>query len=88
MNLMPVSSCIAAPNAVRSAPIVITLAITIRPTAGVATRAPNDVWRTVARSVLLTFATFADICSTTISIGVERKSSQFCANPAVAPTME
>ena len=88
MKLIPVSSWIAAPIAIRSAPIVITFAMTMSSTAGVATRAPYVVRRTVARSVFVTWATLADICMTTISIGVDRSRSQFCAKPAVAPTTE
>src|SRR4029077_3750899 len=88
MYLTPVTSWTAAAIARRSAPIVITLAITISSTAGVAERAPYMVRSSVARSVLVTFATFADICCTTMSIGVARNSSQFCAYPAVAPTIE
>ena len=68
--------------------MVMTLAITIRSTAGVATRAPNVVRSKVARSVLVTLATLADICWMTMSIGVERSRSQFCAKPTVAPTIE
>src|ERR1700676_321402 len=68
--------------------MVITLATTISTTAGVATRAPKVVRRRLARSLFLTLATFADICWTAISIGVEKKSSQFCAKPTVAPTIE
>ena len=72
----------------RSAPIVMTLGTTISSTAGVATARPKVVRRRVARSLLVTFATLADISMTTISIGVESRRSQFCAKPAVAPTIE
>ena len=88
MKLILVSSWTAAAMASRSAPIVMTLAMTISSTAGVAMRAPKVVRRTVARSVLVTLATLADMCWTTMSIGVERNSSQFWAKPAVAPTIE
>ena len=68
--------------------MVITLGMTMSRTAGVATRVPKCVRSTVARSLLVTLATFADICITAISIGVDRRSSQFWAKPAVAPTIE
>ena len=61
-NLIPVNSSNAAPIASRSAPIVMTFATTISKTAGVATRAPKDVRSSVARSLLVTLATLADIC--------------------------
>lgn len=81
MNLRPVNSS-------HAAPIVMTLATTISRTAGVATRAPKLVRSSEASSLLATLATFADICWITMSIGVERSSSQFCAKPTVAPTIE
>ena len=68
--------------------MVITLGITISSTAGVATALPKVVRRTVARSLLVTLATLADISMTATSIGVDSSSSQFWAKPAVAPTIE
>ena len=59
--------------------MVITLATTMSSTAGVATRAPYVLRKSVARSVLVTLPTLADICWTTMSIGVDSSSSQFCA---------
>src|SRR5207253_11138622 len=88
MKLILVSSWTAAAMASRSAPIVMTLAMTISSTAGVAMRAPKVVRRTVARSVLVTLAALADVCWPATGFGVERNSGGFWAKAAVAPTVE